>query len=54
MKKKVAYALYLPTDWEAGKQYPVLFEYRSNGNYRNAAAGDRSDGRVEDCQMGFS
>lgn len=50
--KKVAYALYLPTDWEAGKQYPVLFEYPGNGNYRNAL-GDRSDGRVEDCQMGF-
>lgn len=49
---KVAHAIYLPTDWKPGGTYPVIFEYPGNGNYRNAL-GDKSDGRVEDCQMGY-
>ncbi len=48
----VAYAIYLPRDWEPGKRYPVLFEYPGNGGYTNDY-GDRSDGRVEDCRLGY-
>lgn len=49
---EVAHAMYLPTDWKQGGRYPVIFEYPGNGNYQNAL-GDRSDGGVEDCRMGF-
>jgi predicted esterase len=43
----VYHGLYLPTDWHAGKLYPVIVEY----------AGNRwppvCTGRVEDCKLGF-
>ncbi len=29
----IAYALYLPTDWQAGKKYPVIFEFPGNGAF---------------------
>jgi hypothetical protein len=48
----VAHALYLPTDWNKGRQYPVLFEYAGNDNFRNAL-GDRCDGTIESCEMGY-
>lgn len=49
---KVAHALYLPSDWKADGRYPVIFEYPGNGNYQNTL-GDRSDGTIEGCQMGY-
>ena len=49
---KVAHALYLPTDWNKQERYPVLFEYPGNGNFQNTL-GDRCDGSVEACQMGY-
>lgn len=48
----VAHAVYLPTDWEEGKSYPVIFEYPGNGGFSNER-GDRSDGRVENCLLGY-
>lgn len=50
----IAHALYLPTDWQTGARTlaPVLVEFPGNGNYTNKL-GDRSDGRVQDCRMGF-
>ncbi len=45
---QVHHALYLPTNWERGKTYPVIVEYAPNvypqGHY---------SGRVEDCRMGY-
>jgi hypothetical protein len=49
---QVAHALYLPTDWNKHKQFPVLFEYPGNGNFQNSL-GDHSDGSIESCQMGY-
>ncbi len=49
---KVAHALYLPSDWNKQEKYPVLFEYPGNGNFQNTL-GDRCDGSVESCQMGY-
>lgn len=49
---KVRHALYLPTDWQQDRKYPVLFEYPGNGGFQNAL-GDRSDGTVEGCRLGY-
>lgn len=46
----VRHTLYLPTDWEPGKRYPVLVEYAGNGGYRNAF-GDVSEGTVEGSRL---
>jgi len=48
----VHHALYLPGDWQPGKQYPVLVEYAGNGPYSNRF-GDVSTGKVEDCLLGY-
>jgi hypothetical protein len=48
----VHHTLYLPTDWVAGKRYPVLVEYAGNGGYRNAY-GDVSEGTVEGSRLGY-
>lgn len=48
----VRHTLYLPTDWEPGKRYPVLVEYAGNGGYRNAF-GDVSEGTVEGSRLGY-
>jgi hypothetical protein len=45
-------SLYLPTDWEPGRRYPVIVEYAGNGGYRSKH-GDVSTGRVEDSSLGF-
>lgn len=45
-------SLYLPTDWEPGRRYPVIIEYAGNGGYRSKH-GDVSTGRVEDSSLGF-
>ena len=42
----VFHALYLPTNWQKGKTYPVIVEYAPN-RWRQFT------GRVEDCRMGF-
>jgi hypothetical protein len=49
---QVYHALYLPTDWQPGKTYPVIVEYAGNGPYRNRH-GDQCTGRVEDCSLGY-
>ena len=46
------HALYLPTNWEPGKKFPVVFEYPGNGPYKNKL-GDTNSGRLEDCNLGF-
>jgi len=46
------HALYLPTNWERGKRYPVIFEYPGNGPYANNL-GDTNSGRLEDCNLGY-
>lgn len=49
---EIAHALYLPSDWKPGKTYPVIMEYPGNGGFKNAL-GDRSQGRVQDCKLGY-
>lgn len=51
-KTNVYHSIYLPTDWEPGKQYPVIFELAGNGPYRSQF-GDECTGRVQDCSMGY-
>ena len=45
---KVYHTLYLPTDWEENKAYPVLVEYTGN---KFPASG--STGEVKDANLGF-
>lgn len=49
---KVYHTLYLPTDWQPNKTYPVIVEYAGNGPYSNKY-GDVNSGYVEDCNMGY-
>jgi len=42
----VYHLVYLPTDWEAGNSYPVIFEYPGN-RYRT------SPGTIEGCELGY-
>jgi hypothetical protein len=44
----VYHALYLPTNWEPGKTYPVLVEYTGNHAPRY-----NSTGEVKDANLGF-
>lgn len=46
------HCVYLPTDWQPGRRYPVLAGFPGNGPYRNRF-GDRSGGRPEDNPMGI-
>jgi hypothetical protein len=48
----VHHALYLPTDWQAGKRFPVIVEYAGNGAYSNRY-GDVSEGTVEGSRLGY-
>ncbi len=48
----VHHALYLPTDWRPGGNYPVIVEYAGNGPYNNKF-GDISTGRVEGSKLGY-
>lgn len=48
----VHHALYLPTNWQPGRRYPVIVEYAGNGNYRNRF-GDVSEGTVEGSNLGY-
>lgn len=49
---EVYHVLYLPTDWERGRRYPVIVEYAGNGNFKNSY-GDISTGRVDDSKLGY-
>ena len=51
-KTAVHHVLYLPTDWQAEKRWPVLVEYSGNGNYSNSF-GDVSSGRPDGSKMGY-
>lgn len=48
----VHHSLYLPTNWQAGKSYPVIVEYAGNGPFLSKH-GDKSKGEVEDCDLGY-
>lgn len=48
----VYHTLYLPSNWEAGKEYPVIVEYAGNGPYSNKY-GDVSSGKVEESYLGY-
>jgi hypothetical protein len=50
--KNVYHTLFLPTDWAAGKSFPIIVEYAGNGGYRDAL-GDECSGRPEDCNLGY-
>jgi acetyl esterase/lipase len=50
--RAVYHALYLPTDWQPGKQFPVIFEYAGNGGFSNRF-GDVCTGRPEGCNLGY-
>ncbi len=49
---EVYHTLYLPTDWQPSKSYPILVEYPGNGGFRNLL-GDVSDGSVDGCKLGY-
>ena len=49
---EVHHVLYLPTDWQEGKRFPVIVEYAGNGSYSNRY-GDVCDGTVESCKLGY-
>ena len=51
-KTEVYHTLYLPKDWIANKEFPVIVEYAGNGNYKNEY-GDVCDGSVEGSVMGY-
>ena len=46
------YVLYLPTNWQPQRRYPVLVELCGNGPYRDKH-GDTCSGRVEDGCLAF-
>ena len=48
----VYHTIYLPTDWQPGKSYPVIVEYAGNGPFRNGL-GDISTGYVEGSRLGY-
>jgi hypothetical protein len=44
--------LYLPTDWVAGRKFPVIIELAGNGNFKNGF-GDTSSGLPEGSKLGY-
>lgn len=48
----VYHILYLPDNWEKGKQYPVIVEYPGNGPYKNQY-GDICTGKPDDTHLGY-
>lgn len=44
----VYHALYLPTDWRPGKNYPVLVEYTGNHSPKHGSTGE-----VKDANLGY-
>jgi hypothetical protein len=49
---KVYHALYLPTNWDKDRRWPVIVEYAGNGPYENKL-GDKNSGLVEDCNLAY-
>ena len=54
----VHYSLYLPTDWQPGRKYPVIVEYSGNGSDRGDGVyrskyGDISTGKVDGSSLGY-
>ncbi len=49
---RVYHTLYLPSDWDRTKQYPIIVELPGNGGYRDAL-GDECSGRPEGCSLGY-
>jgi len=49
---EVHHMLYLPRDWRAVEQYPVIVEYAGNGPYESKY-GDVSSGEVEGSKLGY-
>ncbi len=49
---EVYHILHLPSNWEAGKQYPVIVEYAGNGPYSNKY-GDVCTGKPDDAHLGY-
>ena len=43
----IYHSLYLPTDWQEGRLYPVIVEYAGN------KYGDVCTGKVDDCNLGY-
>ncbi|MBN8604597.1 MAG: hypothetical protein J0M26_26575, partial [Planctomycetes bacterium] len=50
--ESVYHVLYLPSNWEPNKSWPILVEFAGNGNYSNQL-GDISTGKPEDCVIGY-
>ena len=48
----VYHTLYLPSNWEVGKEYPVIVEYPGNGPYLNKY-GDANSGKPDDASLGY-
>lgn len=44
--------LYLPTDWNPDKKFPVIMEFAGNGNFKNPF-GDISTGLPEGSKLGY-
>lgn len=52
VQTKVFHTIYLPTDWEPNKNYPVICEFAGNGPYKNKF-GDVCSGKIEDSCLGY-
>ncbi len=50
--EKTWHSLYLPTDWDAKRKFPVIVEWTGNGGYVDDR-GDRCTGRPEDARLGY-
>jgi lysophospholipase L1-like esterase len=50
--EKTWHSLYLPTDWDAKRKYPIIVEWTGNGGYLDDR-GDRCTGRPEDARLGY-
>lgn len=48
----VYHILYLPSNWEKGKKYPVIVEYPGNGPYKNKY-GDVNSGKPDGSNLGY-
>src|SRR5580658_4741154 len=51
-KDEIHHVIYLPTDWQPGKKYPLLVEYPGNGGFKNKL-GDTCEGIPEGCHLGY-
>ncbi|MBI2442192.1 MAG: hypothetical protein HYV35_12580 [Lentisphaerae bacterium] len=49
---RVYHTLFLPTNWNPARRFPVIVEYPGNGPYVSAL-GDVCSGEVEDCALGY-